>query len=267
MRDKSLFCKYKGLTNRSSQIRASFSDDTTLIISGSEDRQCYIWTTDPEYGNAQPVSNATSGAANTGPSSLSALGQSSASLSAQLGSLMGTSRRDRNNRYECFQVSPYQIVTGAVIAPRKTVERLIQAGLRPPLMMPSDDQKQGGGVKRLFVNMNGNHRKSVEELNSLDVSVNSNTNDASKTTTSTSISSVGSSLLNATTTAGPSSLSDVMRQAGRIFLCADHAGVIHVYENDRIQPSANPNLAVIKSMDNLKGSMSSLEVGGTSSDD
>ncbi|GJN94192.1 hypothetical protein Rhopal_007266-T1 [Rhodotorula paludigena] len=41
--DKILETKYAGHENTSSQIRASFSDDGRWIISGSEDRNVYIW--------------------------------------------------------------------------------------------------------------------------------------------------------------------------------------------------------------------------------
>ncbi|MCJ1442987.1 MAG: hypothetical protein MMC23_003484 [Stictis urceolatum] len=46
-RDKSLELKLKGAENNSSQIRASFSDDARFIISGSEDKKAYIWSTGP----------------------------------------------------------------------------------------------------------------------------------------------------------------------------------------------------------------------------
>ncbi|KAI9009478.1 WD40-repeat-containing domain protein [Gaertneriomyces semiglobifer] len=47
VRDKSLHRKYRGLECRASQIKASFSDDGIFIISGSEDKQIYIWNTYP----------------------------------------------------------------------------------------------------------------------------------------------------------------------------------------------------------------------------
>ena len=46
-RDKSLELKFKGNENTCSQIHASFSDDARWVISGSEDRKCYIWSTGP----------------------------------------------------------------------------------------------------------------------------------------------------------------------------------------------------------------------------
>lgn len=46
-RDKSLEMKFKAHKNVASQIRASFSDDSRFIISGSEDRKTYIWGTGP----------------------------------------------------------------------------------------------------------------------------------------------------------------------------------------------------------------------------
>uniref|UniRef100_A0A8C3EZY4 WD repeat-containing protein 44 n=1 Tax=Corvus moneduloides TaxID=1196302 RepID=A0A8C3EZY4_CORMO len=45
LRDLSLSMKYKGYVNSSSQIKASFSHDFTYIVSGSEDKYVYIWST------------------------------------------------------------------------------------------------------------------------------------------------------------------------------------------------------------------------------
>ncbi|KAG7515229.1 WD repeat-containing protein 44 [Solea senegalensis] len=45
LRDLSLSMKYKGYVNSSSQIKASFSHDYSFIVSGSEDRYVYIWST------------------------------------------------------------------------------------------------------------------------------------------------------------------------------------------------------------------------------
>ncbi|KAG5843470.1 WD repeat-containing protein 44-like [Anguilla anguilla] len=45
LRDLSLSMKYKGYVNSSSQIKASFSHDYSFIVSGSEDRFVYIWST------------------------------------------------------------------------------------------------------------------------------------------------------------------------------------------------------------------------------
>ena len=47
MRDKSLVTKFKGNQNTSSQIRASFSEQCRYVISGSEDKQVYIWNSRP----------------------------------------------------------------------------------------------------------------------------------------------------------------------------------------------------------------------------
>jgi len=43
LNDKSLFCKYRGYVNASSQIRGTYSEDGKYIISGSEDHRVYIW--------------------------------------------------------------------------------------------------------------------------------------------------------------------------------------------------------------------------------
>ncbi|XP_028671923.2 WD repeat-containing protein 44 [Erpetoichthys calabaricus] len=45
LRDLSLSMKYKGYVNSSSQIKASFSHDYSYIMSGSEDKYVYIWST------------------------------------------------------------------------------------------------------------------------------------------------------------------------------------------------------------------------------
>ncbi|XP_023698527.2 WD repeat-containing protein 44 isoform X1 [Paramormyrops kingsleyae] len=45
LRDLSLSMKYKGYMNHSSQIKASFSHDYSFIVSGSEDKYIYIWST------------------------------------------------------------------------------------------------------------------------------------------------------------------------------------------------------------------------------
>ncbi|KAK7925511.1 hypothetical protein WMY93_007821 [Mugilogobius chulae] len=45
LRDLSLSMKYKGYVNSSSQIKASFSHDFSFIVSGSEDKYIYIWST------------------------------------------------------------------------------------------------------------------------------------------------------------------------------------------------------------------------------
>uniref|UniRef100_A0A8C5JY03 WD repeat-containing protein 44 n=1 Tax=Jaculus jaculus TaxID=51337 RepID=A0A8C5JY03_JACJA len=45
LRDLSLSMKYKDYVNSSSQINASFSHDFTYLVSGSEDKYVYIWST------------------------------------------------------------------------------------------------------------------------------------------------------------------------------------------------------------------------------
>ncbi|RUS33344.1 hypothetical protein BC938DRAFT_472074 [Jimgerdemannia flammicorona] len=68
MRDKSWECKYKGLENTSSQIKATFSDDGKYIICGSEDHSVYIWNTEqpgfvlPFHNDAHPQPTQTASA-------------------------------------------------------------------------------------------------------------------------------------------------------------------------------------------------------------
>jgi len=48
LRDLTLTCKYKGLTNFHSQNKATFSHDCKYIICGSEDKAMYLWPTHHE---------------------------------------------------------------------------------------------------------------------------------------------------------------------------------------------------------------------------
>ncbi|XP_066933160.1 WD repeat-containing protein 44-like [Clytia hemisphaerica] len=77
LKDHSLYCKYKGLQNESSQIRASFSNDGKLILCGSEDKFVHIWRTNHDVPNA---------------------------------------RKDRNEYYESFSAHD-AVVTAAIFAP------------------------------------------------------------------------------------------------------------------------------------------------------
>lgn len=53
--DLSLSCKYKGYVNVSSQIKASFSHDGKYIVSGSENRDIYVWKTHHDYAKFSSV--------------------------------------------------------------------------------------------------------------------------------------------------------------------------------------------------------------------
>ena len=49
--DYSLICKYRGLKNKTMQIKASFSSDGNYVICGSETGAVYIWNTIPKKKN------------------------------------------------------------------------------------------------------------------------------------------------------------------------------------------------------------------------
>lgn len=53
--DLNVSCKYKGYVNMSSQIKASFSHDGKYIVSGSENRDVYIWKTNHDYAKFSSV--------------------------------------------------------------------------------------------------------------------------------------------------------------------------------------------------------------------
>lgn len=93
MRDKFLSCKFKGLKNESSQIRASFSNDGKYVISGSEDGYVYVWMVDSVDSNDR---------------------------------LFGV-RRDRNSGFEKFKASGTS-VTAALFLPGRPDNDIIIAG-------------------------------------------------------------------------------------------------------------------------------------------
>ncbi|CAI9737026.1 repeat-containing 44 [Octopus vulgaris] len=80
LRDLTLTCKYKGGTNNSSQIKASFSTKGKYIICGSEDHFIYLWKTHHDYYK------------------------------------FSSARRDRNDYWEAIKVHN-AVVTVAVLAP------------------------------------------------------------------------------------------------------------------------------------------------------
>ncbi|KAI3649489.1 hypothetical protein MP228_005121 [Amoeboaphelidium protococcarum] len=144
LRDKSLFCKYKGLSNYSSQIKATFSDDARYIISGSEDNYAYIWETFSDQqginGNgmggggslfsshANPNASKSNTSLNSGGSKTNTNGGGGGSSFMHNFSSIGQSRRDRNNRYEAFAAHD-SIVTCAMFVPSRIVQKLEEAGV------------------------------------------------------------------------------------------------------------------------------------------
>ncbi|XP_052784065.1 WD repeat-containing protein 44-like isoform X2 [Mya arenaria] len=80
LRDLTLTCKYKGPTNTSSQIRATFSQRGKYIVCGSEDHFVYMWRTQHEFYK------------------------------------FSSARRDRNDYYEAFKAHN-AVVTACILAP------------------------------------------------------------------------------------------------------------------------------------------------------
>lgn len=97
LRDKSLHCKYRGLQNSSSQIRASFSDDGKFIIAGSEDGYVYIWNSDEATASQNP---------NYFQSDSSSASVKSSSWKSSNSYYNKGSRKDRNNSFEYFLAIP-----------------------------------------------------------------------------------------------------------------------------------------------------------------
>ncbi|KAL0043328.1 hypothetical protein WJX79_001633 [Trebouxia sp. C0005] len=80
-----LQCKYKGHSNRNTQIRASFSADGSSIICGSDDGHVYVWSTDSTSSSSQTASKK-------------------------------DKEKDKSSSYECFHAHD-DIITVAVFAP------------------------------------------------------------------------------------------------------------------------------------------------------
>ncbi|XP_033122161.1 WD repeat-containing protein 44-like [Anneissia japonica] len=55
LRDLSISCKYRGCSNYSSQIKASFSHNRKYIVCGSEDFNVYFWKTNYDFGKFSSV--------------------------------------------------------------------------------------------------------------------------------------------------------------------------------------------------------------------
>uniref|UniRef100_A0A8C9WMQ0 WD repeat-containing protein 44 n=1 Tax=Scleropages formosus TaxID=113540 RepID=A0A8C9WMQ0_SCLFO len=91
LRDLSLSMKYKGYVNSSSQIKASFSHDYSFIVSGSEDKYVYIWSTYHDLSKFTSV------------------------------------RRDRNDFWEGIKAHN-AVVTSAIFAPQPNLILPLEAG-------------------------------------------------------------------------------------------------------------------------------------------
>ncbi|XP_056140488.1 WD repeat-containing protein 44 isoform X2 [Lampris incognitus] len=95
LRDLSLSMKYKGYVNSSSQIKASFSHDYSFIVSGSEDKYVYIWSTYHDLSKFTSV------------------------------------RRDRNDFWEGIKAHN-AVVTSAIFAPQPSLIVPQEAGAEKP---------------------------------------------------------------------------------------------------------------------------------------
>ncbi|XP_063169799.1 WD repeat-containing protein 44 [Candoia aspera] len=102
LRDLSLSMKYKGYVNSSSQIKASFSHDFTYVVSGSEDKYVYIWSTYHDLSKFSSV------------------------------------RRDRNDFWEGVKAHN-AVVTSAIFAPNPSLMVSPETAEKPPAESKSDD--------------------------------------------------------------------------------------------------------------------------------
>ncbi|XP_034297565.1 WD repeat-containing protein 44 [Pantherophis guttatus] len=104
LRDLSLSMKYKGYVNSSSQIKASFSHDFTYIVSGSEDKYVYIWSTYHDLSKFSSV------------------------------------RRDRNDFWEGVKAHN-AVVTSAIFAPNPGLMVSSETAEKPPGETKSEDSE------------------------------------------------------------------------------------------------------------------------------
>ncbi|ETE71934.1 WD repeat-containing protein 44, partial [Ophiophagus hannah] len=101
--------KYKGYVNSSSQIKASFSHDFTYIVSGSEDKYVYIWSTYHDLSKFSSV------------------------------------RRDRNDFWEGVKAHN-AVVTSAIFAPNPSLMVSCETAEKPPGESQSEDSEGGDPI-------------------------------------------------------------------------------------------------------------------------
>ncbi|XP_062819985.1 WD repeat-containing protein 44 isoform X2 [Anolis carolinensis] len=109
LRDLSLSMKYKGYVNSSSQIKASFSHDFTYIVSGSEDKYVYIWSTYHDLSKFTSV------------------------------------RRDRNDFWEGVKAHN-AVVTSAIFAPNPSLMVSSETSEKPEPDAKSEDSESGDPI-------------------------------------------------------------------------------------------------------------------------
>ncbi|KAJ1968584.1 hypothetical protein H4R35_006387, partial [Dimargaris xerosporica] len=115
MKDKSLERKYKGHTNTSSQIKATFSADGKRIICGSEDHNVYVWDTQPSVVQKSVYQD-------------KVYYTQTPMLLGSTGGAGAFKKRDRDHvGMEWFTASSH-IVTAAIFAPPETLQWLAKHG-------------------------------------------------------------------------------------------------------------------------------------------
>uniref|UniRef100_A0A8D0G347 WD repeat-containing protein 44 n=1 Tax=Sphenodon punctatus TaxID=8508 RepID=A0A8D0G347_SPHPU len=109
LRDLSLSMKYKGYVNSSSQIKASFSHDFTYIVSGSEDKYVYIWSTYHDLSKFTSV------------------------------------RRDRNDFWEGIKAHN-AVVTSAIFAPNPSLMVSLETSEKPETESKGEDSEDSDTI-------------------------------------------------------------------------------------------------------------------------
>jgi len=115
--------KYKGHTNKNTQIRASFSPGGDYVVCGSDDGWVYLWNT---FGSHNNNNNNSGSSSNTGGGTTSAATTTSGAYNIQ--------EREKVGAYECFFANG-DTVTVAVFAPcaahRSIVDGTVKSEIQP----------------------------------------------------------------------------------------------------------------------------------------